>query len=337
MAQVGRTSLLLVPIALASRGAAFGVPLVIAWWFGINTVTDAWFWALAFPTFILVLASTAMGTAATPILAETRTQEADQLGRVIGGMVGWTAIVSGLAGVAICLAGPLILSGITDFDVETRDMAAQFLWELLPFMILTATGSVLRVSCEVHEIFYGVAVTPLVRATMVIAVTWGLLPSLGAHALPWGLVAGEAIQFVWWAFLLARAGVRFRLGAHLHPRIQQMGKDLIPILGGEALVTLNLVVDKVFAAWLPSGSVATLEFADRARVIPQTLLESTLLMVAYATWSNLRAQDRLEEARHAVDQSLRWVIALAAPILAGLFIGRHVLIQVLFEHDQFTP
>jgi putative peptidoglycan lipid II flippase len=59
-------------------------------------------------------------------------------------------------------------------------------------------------------------------------------------------------------------------------------------------------------------------------------------MVAYASWSNLRAEGRIKEARLAVDQSLRWVIALAAPVLAGLFIGRHVIIEILFEHGQFT-
>ena len=123
----------------------------------------------------------------------------------------------------------------------------------------------------------------------------------------------------------------------LHPQVKEMGRDLLPILGGEALVTLNLVIDKAFAAMLDTGSVATLEYADRARVIPQTLLESTLLMVAYASWSNLRAENRIEEARAAVDQSMRWVIALSAPVLAGLFIGRHVLIEMLFEHGEFTP
>ncbi len=67
---VGRTSALLVPLARVSRGLAFVVPLVVAMWFGVGEVTDAWYWALAFPTFALVLASTALGTAATPAIAQ---------------------------------------------------------------------------------------------------------------------------------------------------------------------------------------------------------------------------------------------------------------------------
>ncbi len=335
-ARVGRTALVLVPIALASRGAAFLVPLVIAMWFGVGDITDAWYWALAFPTFALVLASTALGTAATPAMARVRAEAPERLPAFLGGLLVWTAIGSALAGALICVAAPWALPSVTAFPPETRALAAGFLWELLPFMVLTSAGAVLRVACEVHGRFTVVAVTPLVRATTVIATTWALLGPIGAHALPWGLVAGEVVQGLWWAAWLLATGVRIRPSLRLDPAVAQVGRDLAPILGGEVLVALNLVVDKAFAGMLPSGSVATLEYADRARVIPQTLLESTLVMVAYATWSNLRAAGRTGEARRAVDQALRWTLALAAPPVAGMFIGRMVLVGLLYERGAFT-
>mgnify|MGYP003881588271 FL=1 len=332
---VGRTSVLLVPLALVSRGLAFAVPLVVAMWFGVGHITDAWYWALAFPTFALVLASTALGTAATPPIASTRAERPEQLPRVVGGLVSWTAIGSGLAGLAICLTAPPALPWLTDFAPDTRDLTAQFLWELLPFMVLTSAGAVLRVTCEVHGRFFTVAFTPFIRASVVIGTTAALKPVIGPHALPWGLVAGELVQVGFWSLVLHRAGVRLRLRPHLDPTVVAVGRDLAPILGGEVLVALNLIVDKAFAAHLPPGSVATLEYADRARVIPQTLLESTLLMVAYASWANLRASGRVTEARHAIDQALRWTLTLAAPCIAGMFIGRVALTRLLYERGAF--
>ncbi len=336
-ARVGRTALVLVPIALASRGAAFLVPLVIAMWFGVGDITDAWYWALAFPTFALVLASTALGTAATPALARVRAEEPARLPGFVGGLLTWTTLGSALLGTLICGAAPFALPSVTAFPAETQALAGTFLWELLPFMVLTSAGAVLRVACEVHGRFTVVAVTPLVRATTVIATTWVLLGPIGPHALPWGLVAGEVVQGIWWAGWLLATGLRIRPSLRLDPAVAQVGRDLAPILGGEVLVALNLVVDKAFAGLLPAGSVATLEYADRARVIPQTLLESTLVRVAYATWSNLRASGRTGQARRAVDQALRWTLALAAPPIAGMFIGRLVLVGLLYERGAFTP
>jgi len=336
-APIGRTSVLLVPLAIASRGLAFVVPLVIAMWFGVGPITDAWYWALAFPTFALVLASTALGTAATPAIARTLADTPERLPRVVGGLFTWTAIGSGLLGLGICVSAPAALPVLTEFAPETRALTAAFLWELLPFMVLVSAGAVLRVTCEVHRQFFTVAATPFIRATVVIITTWALKGVIGPHALPWGLVAGEVAQLTFWGIVLFRSGVRLDFRPHLDPTVRSVGRDLAPILAGEVLVALNLIVDKAFAAHLPSGSVATLEYADRARVIPQTLLESTLLMVAYASWSTLRARGGLAESRRAVDQALRWTLTLAAPCLAGMFIGRHALVALLYERGAFLP
>ena len=337
-ASVGRTALLLVPIAIASRGAAFLVPVAIAAWFGVNATIDAWFWALAFPTFTLVLAGTSLGTAATPALAEVRSQAPARLPVFLGGLLAWSALAALLLGVTLCLLAPTYLRHASEFDAATQRLAATFLWELVPFAVLTTAGMVLRVGCEVHGRFTGVAVTPVLRAGVVLAVTWLSMPALGPHALALGLVTGEAVQFFWWLWLLHRAsGLWPRPTLTLDPAVRRVGRDLAPILGGEMLVALNIVVDVAFAGTLPAeGSVATLEYADRARVIPQTLLHSTLAMVAFAAWANLRAEDRLDEARAAVDQALRWTLVLAAPVLAGMFIGRYVLVGLLFERGAFS-
>jgi len=334
---VGRTSLLLVPVALASRGAAFLIPIAIAAWYGVGPVTDAWYWALAFPTFALVLASTSLGTAATPALSRLRSAAPTQVPGFVGGLLVWAALASLALGTLVCLAAGPMLPRITDFTPSTVALAQRFLWELLPFMVLTTAGAVLRVGCEVHGRFFEVALTPVIRASTVIGLTWALLGRLGPHALPWGLVAGEAVQAAFYAAVLwFRDGIRPTLTTRLDPAVRGVVADLAPILGGEVLVALNLVIDKGFAATLNTGSVATLEYADRARVIPQTLLESTLVMVAYATWSNLFATGQAPKARRSVIRSLQWVIALASPVLAGMFIGRTVLVSLLFERGAFT-
>ena len=50
----GRTAAILVPVAVVARGAAFVVPLLVAAWYGAGPVADAWAWALAFPTVLVV-------------------------------------------------------------------------------------------------------------------------------------------------------------------------------------------------------------------------------------------------------------------------------------------
>jgi putative peptidoglycan lipid II flippase len=141
---------------------------------------------------------------------------------------------------------------------------------------------------------------------------------------------------LWWGAWLLNEGIDIEPNFSASPATRQIGRDLFPILGGEVLVAANLVVDKGFASTLEIGSVAILEFADRARIIPTTLVASTLAMVSFATWSNLHADGKHREARANMDLSLRWILLLASPILAAMYLSRIVLIRTLFERGLFT-
>ncbi|MEL6341798.1 MAG: lipid II flippase MurJ [Myxococcota bacterium] len=335
---VGRTSLLLLPLALASRGAAFLVQMALAWWYGVGWVMDAWGFAYVIPTLTLVLAGTSLGTAALPALARVRVEAPERLPRFIGGLMVWSGLAVVLVGGVVCLFAPTYLAWGTRFDDQTATLAAMFLWELLPLSVLLMAGSVLRVSCEVHGQFVGVTVSPILRTIVALSVISGLMPAIGPHALPIGIVSGEVVQVMWWLGLLMRAGVRPKPTVQIDPEVRRVGRDLAPVLGGEMLVAMNIPIDLFFASTLEgAGNVSTLWYADNARVIPQTLLQNTLAMVAFASWANLRAAGHADEARRAVEQSLQWTMAMAAPVLAGMFIGRFVLISILFEHNEFLP
>jgi putative peptidoglycan lipid II flippase len=103
------------------------------------------------------------------------------------------------------------------------------------------------------------------------------------------------------------------------------------------MVALNLVVDKAFAANLGEGAVSLLEYADRAQMIPRTVLEGTLVTVAFNAWASMRAAGDVEGQRRAVSRALLWLLLLAPPVLAGMSVGRVALVKVLYGGGRFTP
>jgi putative peptidoglycan lipid II flippase len=109
------------------------------------------------------------------------------------------------------------------------------------------------------------------------------------------------------------------------------------VLIGEAMVALNVIIDKFFAGFMGRGSVTLLEYADRAQMIPKTLLESTLVVVAFNAWAVARAQGNDAERRRAVASTLWWILLLAPPVLAGMAIGRVALVRMLYEGGAFDP
>jgi putative peptidoglycan lipid II flippase len=321
-----------VPFVVVARGAGFFVSIAVAAWYGVGAATDAWYWAQGLPAVALVVASSVAATAITPHLARLRVEDPRAEGSLVGGAAVWTALLSACACLPFCLLGPTIVRA-TSFDPETRALAARLLWEALPVVALMSGAAVLRAACEVRARFRAVSLLPLVRALGVLAFLAGSRSWLGVHALPWSLAAGEVLGIAVCVALLRTAGVPIGIG--MTSAARTLRGDVGLLLLGELLVALHVIADKGTAGLLPPGSVATLEFASRARVIPQTILEGTLVMVAFSTWSRLRAEGQEEQGRAQMAQSLRWTIAIAAPVLAGMFVGRHILTALLFQRGEF--
>lgn len=330
---VGRTALFLVPVAIVARGIGFVVPIVIAGWFGVQPATDAFFFALSVPSFLLVLASNAMGTVVVPPLADLRVNHPSRLPGVVTGSALLAALLSTVVGAAFAAALPLGLPHLTAFDGPTRELASRFTWHLLPFVAAVGAISVVRAACEGMGAYRAAGFSPVARSAAILAVV-AAGRSQGPVVLPVALSLGAVAELFWLWGVLARQGVW--PGKPTWPRqMATAARAFGPVLAGETMVALNLVVDKAFAAGLPEGSVTILEYADRARLIPQTLLESSLVVVAFQTWATARAKGDPSAEQAAVRQSLRWVFLLAPPALAGMVVAREVLVRTLFVHGAF--
>lgn len=324
------------PIAVFARGVAYAVPIAVAAWYGAGGVADAFFYAQIVPSFVMVIVANAFGAVAVPAFAEIHATRPAGLPAAVGTSAVIAAASALVTGALTAGTLTLLLPHISAFDEPQQARVARFLVALLPYTALLGAGVILRATCEVRKRFVPAALAPAIRGGLALAVVAALRGPLGPDALPAGLALGQAAEVLWYAVLLARDGLVPRLGP-LDPRVKQALYDLGAVLGGEVLVAANLVVDKGFAATLPAGSVAWLEYADRARFIPQTLAESTLFPVAYATWAALHATGDRARFAASVDRSLRWMASVSAPPLAGLYVGRLVLVRWLYERGAFGP
>jgi putative peptidoglycan lipid II flippase len=329
--RVGRTAVGLAPLAMLARGVAFLVPVVIAAVHGATPETDAFFYALAVPSFTMVITVNAIIAIVGPAAARARDVEG------FGGtaLVGSAAISAAIA-TSLALGLTPLMRATGDFEPETRTLAQHAAWTLIPFAALLGATGVLRTLIELRGLFASSALGPLVRGgTVLVAVI--SLRRLGPASLPTAFILGQSAEFLWQWAGLRRAGGRLRPQVFpLHPEVRATLGGLGWLVAGEALIATNGVIDRAFAARLPGGAVSHLEYADRTRTIPQTFLESTLLPVASATWSNHLARGDHAAYRRDLERTLSWVAGLSPPVLASLFLAREAAIRTLYLRGAFT-
>ncbi len=332
---VGRQSLVLAPFAIAARGVAFFIPAFLARWFGVDAMTDAFYYALGTSNFLLVLGAVAVGTVLVPALADLRARAPERQGPFLGAAAGGSMVGAVIIGGAAAITFPLLLPRITRFDPATQVHAARFAWELVPFVAVVAFNAVVRAAVEVHGRYVRSAVSPVVRTIALLAVA-RMLRDSGPTSLPVAMAVGAVAEAGWLLISLRGTGIHPLPRLALPAELKLAGLALVPVLVGESMVALNVWVDRLFAGALGEGTVSMLEYADRARVIPQTLLEGSLLVVAFNTWARARAAGAGVERHRAVATTIWWVALLSPPVLAGMFVGRVALIRLLFEGGAFT-
>jgi putative peptidoglycan lipid II flippase len=332
--RVGRTAVTLAPLVIVGRGAGFLFPMLVAHLFGVSGATDAFFFAIAIPVFLIVVAINAVGVAVTPVAAELLREQPAQLPSFVGEATQWAALGAGLLTAAIGMALPFVLPLASAFPTNEQELARLCTLGLVPFAALSSASVVLRAAVEVRGRFRLAASAPLPRAFALLGSLWLLEPGVGSFALPLSLDLAALAEFGWLAVCFGRMPMRLHIRPS--PRLRLVFASTAPLLLGQSASASQLVVDRGFAGTLEAGSVSILDYADRIRLVPQALLDGTLIPVAFATWAHHAAAGRAEAYATQIDQSLRWVAMLAAPPLAGLFIARYIIVDLVFTRGAFT-
>ncbi len=152
-----------------------------------------------------------------------------------------------------------------------------------------------------------------------------------AYALAVGVWLGGAAQLLVQYIALGRiAGVwrpTFRLR---HPGLRRMFYLLIPVLFGQAAGEVNRMVDIMFAAALPVGSVSALFYANRLIQLPTSIFGVATAVAILPSISRAGARQDDDQIRMTLLFALRQSYFLVFPAMIGLLILRLPISDLLF-------
>ena len=333
---IARSVLQIAPLVLLSRGAGFLLIAIIAYLFGAQTGTDAFFLAFAIAVVLQFIVASGVATVATPVMASLNREAPHQLADHCSSLSIVTAVLAaGVAFVAYLGLDPIL----TRFELlppDVRPVAHWYALCMVPYVGLSTANAVFKAATEIHGRFTWAAFAPFARtATAIVIVLLGQ-EALSTRVLPLAYVIGAVCELILYVGMLSHLDSPVRLRVRLNPAVRQTLRKAAPVLIGQSLLALIPLVDRLFASSLDPGAVSTLDYADRVRWVPQQFVEFTLIPVAFATWSHGVARGDHQAYATQLRSASRWVIALAPPALLGLYLQRYLLIRLLFERGAFT-
>jgi putative peptidoglycan lipid II flippase len=309
--------------------------------------TDAFFVAWTIPnTLRRVLGEGAVSAAIVPVFAEVHEAQGQAAARrYVAAISGVMAVILGVVstlGVLTATFWTTLYAGGARHDVHRFATTVLLTRLVFPYIALVGMAALGMGILNAVGRFGVPAFAPTLLNVAVIAAPfllikpamWLGLPAIASLAL--ATLIGGVLQTVVQFPQLARAGLLPRPRIDLSdPALRKTLALMGPVVLGSGIYQLNIVLSRLFASFLPTGSQSFLYYAQRLVEIPQSLFALAVASATLPSLARLRTQGNDAEAKATLRYSLRISLFVAIPASVALVVLSEPTIAVVYRHGEF--
>lgn len=328
---------------LLSRIMGFVRDIILASIFGAGGLFDAFVVAFKLPNFLRRLfGEGAFSQAFVPILADYRANHTEAetqsfVNHVSGTLAFYVSCVVILAEIfapiIIMIFAPGFFHDPMRYQVTVHLLRIMFPYLLL--IVLTAMAGAILNTCGV---FAAPAFTPVLLnvALVSVALCWAPYSATPIDTLAWGVIIGGVAQLLIQIPFLKKVQLlpRFKLGFR-DPGVLRVMKRMLPALFGVSVAQIGLLIDNVFASFLPKGSISWLYYSDRLIYFPLGVIGVALATVVMPYLSKNHAEKDETVFSATLDWALRCTLFIGLPSAVGLFVLAGPILSTLIHYGKF--
>ncbi len=331
-------------MTLLSRILGFVRDAVVAHLFGASMANDAFVVAFRLPNLLRRLfAEGAFSQAFVPILAEYKNRQGAEETRRL---VNHVATLLFLALLVVKLLGmlltPLLIHltapGFAD-NTEKFALTVELTRITFPYILFMSLVAMAAGVLNTWNRFALPAFTPVLLNLSFIGMALLAAPYFNPPimALAWAVVLGGVLQLAIQIPALAKIGMLPRFSFSLQdPGVNRILKLMAPAILGVSVAQISLLINTVFASFLPVGSLSWLYYADRLMEFPSGLLGAALGTILLPSLAKCHADQRHDEFSVLLDWGLRLTLLLTLPAALALALLGVPLVATLFQHGAFA-
>jgi len=330
-------------LTMVSRVLGYARDFFIARVFGAGLLTDAFFVAFKIPNLLRRLfAEGAFSQAFVPLLGEHKQKKTFEETRSLIDAVATLLFLALVLAAALGMAAAPLIVYLTapGFAAEPGkfELTVQLLRITFPYIVFISLVALSAGILNTWNRFSVPALTPaLLNVSFIVGAAFFAdrfdPPVL---VLAWAVFIGGMLQLGFQVPFLLKLNLlpRWRLDFR-HPAVRRLLLLMVPAAFGVSVSQVSLLINQIFASFLPTGSVSWLYYADRLMELPAGVLGVALGTILLPSLSRYHADANPTEYRRLLDWGLRVTLLLAAPAAAALAVLALPLIATLFHYGRF--
>ena len=323
--------------------------------FGAGQAYDAFLLGFRIPNLTRDLfAEGALSSAFVPIFTQYLATKGKREARELSNL---TATLLLLVAGATCIAGMIFSPALVRLmapgfaQVPGKFALAVLLTRVMfPFLALVALAAQAMGVLNACDRFGVPALASTVFNIGSVAIGLGLGFTIGRSrgdgpivSMAYGVVAGGALQLLWQAPSLWRAGFAYRPRWNpRHQGVRAIARLMLPAFLGNAALQINVMVNTNIASSLTdasghvlNGPVSWLGYAFRFLQLPLGLFGVAIAAATLPEISRCAARGRMDEFARVLGRSLRLTLFLAVPSSVGLAVLGRSMIAAVYQSGRF--
>lgn len=331
-------------LTFISRVLGLARDSIITIFFGATAATDAFVVAFRLPNLLRRLfAEGAFSQAFVPVLAEYKNKRGEAETKLLIDHVATTLAIILLVATVIGMIGAAVIIYLTAYgfvgDQEKFDLTVTMLRITFPYIFFISLTALAGGILNTWNRFAIPAFTPTLLNVAFIAAALLFRDYFDPPilVLAWAVFAGGLLQLLLQIPALMRIGMlpRLRFGWG-DPGVRRILLLMGPALLGVSVGQISIVLNQLFASFLPTGSITWLYCADRLMEFPTGLLGVALGTILLPTLAKYHSEARESDYSALLDWGLRLTLMLTLPAALALALLATPLIASLFQYGQFS-
>ena len=312
----------------------------VAYIFGANPLTDAFFVAWRIPnTLRQLVAEGSFNAAFIPIFSEITKNDPDNAKKYLSSLFSiYTLLLSFITAFAVIFSDfivGIIAPGLS--EKGTLQEASSLLKIVFPYLILVGWVSFFMAVLNTKDRFFIPAVSPAVLNLSFIFFAFLLSPYYGIYSLAFGAIVGGVFQVLLQIPFLIKEKIFLNISFKLHPEIKETFRRLIPAFASFGVSQFAFIVDTVIASFLVGGAISYLYYANRIFQLPIGIFAIGLGNALLVSLSRHSSEKNTEAFLNDLNSGLRFAIFISIPATLGMIVLGKEIISALLQRGSFSP
>ncbi len=332
-----KTALLIIIITIISKFVGFGREMVLAYFYGASSISDAYLISMAIPGTIFAFIASGLSTVFIPIYTKIETEF---------GVKQANSYTTNLVNILLLICTLLISFGLIFTEQIVRVFALGFEGEILnlavSFTRISLLGIYFNALITIFSAYLQIngnyAIPALIAFPYNLCIIISIISSSRGNLmiLAFGVFFAAIAQFLFLIPFIVKKGYRYKPIINVtDPNIKYMVYLALPVFIGVAVNDVNVIVDKTMASQIYEGGISVLNYAQRLNDFAQGIVVLSISTAMYPLISKLAADNDISSFKKILSESITGINILVVPCTIGAMVLSQPIIEMLFGRGAF--